>query len=84
MSLSPPMDLQSRKMLPTWEITSYRSDQWRLALVVQRNPFRRMMWDKVRDDAVRVRYWNFMIVVRFGYRRRIWWHFVDRANGAIR
>lgn len=84
MSLSPPVDLRSKQMLPTWESRTVLVDTWRLSLSVSRNPYRKVLWDRIRDDAVRVRYWNVRIVLRCGYRRVYWWHFVDRENGVTR
>lgn len=65
--------------LPTWERAVYRGS-WRLALSVQRNPYRKMMWNIVRDDASMVRYWNFNILLSLGTRRYSWWHFVQVEN----
>ena len=87
MSLSPPPGLSSLPLGPTWESHhQYPTvDGWSLPyLAVRRNPYRHMMWDKIRDDAVRVRYWNFIVEIRVGYHRWLYWHFVERDNRSLK
>lgn len=80
MSLSPPPGLTSAKLLPTWERAHWIGGYRRVGLSIGRNPYRHLMWDKLRDDAVTVRYWNFSILLKWGFHRWAWWHFVERPN----